>query len=68
MIYKYLKPAKECGCKTVLHCREHWPLDEHLTQLQWARNAVYQYADELIAINHYSASIFSKKKATIVYD
>lgn len=68
MIYKYLKPAKECGCKTVLHCREHWPLDEHLTQLQWARNAVYKYADELIAINSYSASIFPKKKATIVYD
>lgn len=68
MIYKYLKPAKECGCKTVLHCREHWPLDEHLTQLQWARNAVYKYADELIAINNYSASIFPKKKATIVYD
>lgn len=68
MIYKYLKPAKECGCKTVLHCREHWPLDEHLMQLQWARNAVYKYADELIAINNYSASIFPKKKATIVYD
>lgn len=68
MIYKYLKPAKECGCKTVLHCREHWPLDEHIIQLKWAQNEVYQYADELIAINHYSASIFSKKKATIVYD
>ena len=68
MIYKYLKPAKECGCKTILHCREHWPMDEHLTQLQWAQNAVYKYADELIAINNYSASIFPKKKATIVYD
>lgn len=68
MIYKYLKPAKECGCKTILHCREHWPMDEHLMQLQWARNAVYKYADELIAINNYSASIFPKKKATIVYD
>lgn len=68
MICKYLKPAKECGCKTVLHCREHWPMDEHLTQLQWAQNAVYKYADELIAINNYSASIFPKKKATIVYD
>lgn len=68
MIYPYLEPAKECGCKTILHCREHWPLDEHTTQLQWARDAVYQYADELIAINQYSASIFPKKKATIVYD
>lgn len=68
MVYKYLKPAKECGCKTVLHCREHWPLDEHVIQLKWAQNEVYQYADELIAINHYSASIFPKKKASIVYD
>lgn len=68
MIYPYLKPAKECGCKTVLHCREHWPLNEHTTQLEWAREAVYQYADQLIAINKYSASIFPKKKATIVYD
>lgn len=68
MIYPYLKPAKECGCKTILHCREHWPLDEHTTQLKWARNAVYQYADKLIAINNYSASIFPEKQATIVYD
>lgn len=68
MIYPYLKPAKECGCKTVLHCREHWPLNEHTTQLEWAREAVYKYADQLIAINKYSASIFPKKKATIVYD
>lgn len=68
MIYPYLKPAKECGCKTILHCREHWPLDEHTTQLEWARETVYQYADELVAINKYSASIFPKKKATIVYD
>lgn len=68
MIYPYLKPAKECGCKTVIHCREHWPLDEHTIQLQWARDAVYQFADELVAINQYSGSIFPKKKATIVYD
>lgn len=68
MIYPYLKPAKECGCKAIIHCREHWPLGEHTKQLQWAREAVYKYADELIAINHYSASIFPEKKATIVYD
>lgn len=68
MIYPYLKPAKECGCKTVLHCREHWPLNEHKTQLQWARNAVNNYCDQLIAINQYSASIFPDKEATIVYD
>ena len=68
MIYPYLKPAKECGCKTVLHCREHWPLNEHKTQLEWARNAVNNYCDKFIAINQYSASIFPDKEATIVYD
>ena len=68
MIYNYLKPAKECCCKTILHVREHWPLNEHRIQLQWAQNAVYKYVDELIAINNYSASIFPKKLATIVYD
>ena len=68
MIYPYLKPAKEYGCKTVLHCREHWPLNEHKTQLEWARNAVNNYCDKLIAINQYSASIFPDKEATVVYD
>lgn len=68
MIYNYLKPAKEASCKTILHVREHWPLNEHINQLKWAQKAVYKYADELIAINNYSASIFQDKKATIVYD
>lgn len=68
MIYPYLKDAKECGCKTIMHVREHWPLEENKIQLNWARNTVYKYCDELIAINKYSASIFPNKKATIVYD
>lgn len=68
MLCRYLQPAKECGCKTVVHVREHWPLNEHKKQLEWARRCVYQYADKLIAINHYSASMFPKKEATIVYD
>lgn len=68
MLCRYLQPAKECGCKTVVHVREHWPLDEHKSQLEWARKCVYQYADKMIAINHYSASMFPEKEATIVYD
>lgn len=69
MIYPYLKVAKECECRTILHCREHWPLDQHIVQLQWARNAVNKYCDALVAINKYSASIFSDNKdAVIVYD
>lgn len=68
MLCRYLQPAKECGCKTVVHVREHWPLNEHKNQLEWARKCVYQYADKMIAINHYSASMFPDKEATIVYD
>ena len=68
MLCRYLQPAKECGCKTVVHVREHWPLNEHKRQLEWARHCIYGYADKMIAINHYSASMFPKKEATIVYD
>ncbi|WP_044270478.1 glycosyltransferase [Bacteroides timonensis] len=70
MIYNYLKPAKEYGCKTIIHIREHWPLTEHKHQLKWAQEAVRQYADAVIAINKYSASMFasSYNKISIVYD
>lgn len=68
MIYPYLRVARKFGMKTIIHVREHWPLDEHRVQLNWARKAVYSYADSLIAINNYSASIFPNKRATIVHD
>lgn len=68
MLCRYLKPAKEIGVKTVIHVREHWPLDEHTKQLEWARKYVYEYADKMIAINQYSASMFPQKDTTIVYD
>ena len=68
MLFPYLKTTKECGCKTLIHVREHWPLNEHKRQLEWARKCVYQYADKMIAINRYSASMFPQKEATIVYD
>lgn len=68
MLCGYLHVAKECGCKTVLHVREHWPVDEHKCQLGWVRKQVYQYADRLIAINRYSATMFPGKPAVIIYD
>lgn len=68
MITPYLRPAKRVGCTTVVHVREHWPLNEHKLQLEWVRKIVYENCDRLIAINHYSASIFPQMKATIVYD
>ena len=68
MLFPYLKTVKQQGCKTVIHIREHWPLEEHCKQLERARKIVYGYADKMIAINRYSASIFPRKESTIVYD
>lgn len=68
MLYRYLKTAKECGCKTIMHVREHWPLNEHTIQLGWARNYAKKYLDLMIAINNYSASIFPDNTSTIVHD
>lgn len=69
MLFPYLKTVKEeHGRKTVIHIREHWPLDEHRKQLERARKMVYGYADKMIAINRYSASIFPQKESSIVYD
>lgn len=68
MLAPYLQSSKKMGCKTLLHVREHWPLDEHTRQLDTIRALVYNYCDQLIAINHYSANMFPQKMATIVYD
>lgn len=64
----YLRIAKKCGKKTVIHIREHWPLDEHKKQLQKIQNFIRSFADEVIAINRYSASMIVGKQVTIVYD
>lgn len=68
MLFPFLRLAKENRCKTVLHVREHWPHDEHIIQLGRIRKEVYAYTDKLIAINHYSASIFPEISSTLVYD
>lgn len=68
MLYPYLKSAKQLGLSTIIHVREHWPLDEHTKQLNRARNYVKRYADHVVAINRYSASIFPNSPSTIVYD
>lgn len=70
MLYPYLKPAKQLGLKTIIHIREHWPLDEHRFQLGLARKNISDWTDKMIAINHYSQSIFPElhDKSTIIYD
>lgn len=70
MLYPYLKTAKELGVRTIMHVREHWPTDEHQIQMKRARFFALHYADALIAINQFSASLFPEcvNKTTIVYD
>lgn len=70
MLYPYLRIAKKMGCKTYIHIREHWPEGEHRWQRKVALTHIAKYADEIIAINRYSASMVTPygRKATIVYD
>lgn len=64
----YLKACKELGLKTIIHIREHWPKTEHKNQLKNLQKYIKKYADEIIAINSYSASLIPGRKITIVYD
>ena len=69
MLYPYLLCAKRAGVRTVIHIRENWPEGEHKCQRKWAINNIKKYADEIIAINSFSASMFANsRRVTIVYD
>lgn len=68
MLSPYLKVAKDIGVKTFIHLREHWPLHEHVYQLKRVQNLIVKYADEIIAINSYSASLIPGRSVTVVYD
>ena len=70
MLYPYLSVAKKMGIKTVIHVREHWPLEEHKVQLSWLQNNVRKYADRVVAINRYSAKMVNcpEKNIAMVYD
>ena len=68
MLAPYLEIAKRKGCKTIIHLREHWPLNDHKKQLAKVQKAITSYADQIVAINGYSASMVPNRKATIVYD
>ena len=68
MLAPYLEVAKKKGIKTAIHLREHWPLDEHIRQLSKIQTTISTYADQIVAINGYSASMIPNREATIVYD
>lgn len=70
MLNPYLKIGKDLGLKTIIHIREHWPMEEHKIQLGLFQNNICDYADRIVAINQYSAYMVSRAahKTTIVYD
>lgn len=68
MLAPYLEVAKRRKSKTLIHLREHWPLNEHTTQLSRLQKIISTYADQIVAINSYSASMVPQRNVTIVYD
>lgn len=70
MLHPYLKVIKNCGIKSIIHIREHWPEGEHTIQRGYAIRNIRKYADQIVAINSYSASMVADEThhPTIVYD
>ena len=70
MLHPYLRIIKSLGLRSIIHVREHWPDKEHVLQRNYAINNIREYADEIIAINSYSASMVADENhhPTIVYD
>ena len=69
MLYPYLKVIGN-KCKAIVHVREHWPLEEHKNQLRKAQNDVTKYANQIVTISKFSASMFPEcaHKCTVVHD
>ena len=70
MLYPFLFIKKYYDCKTIIHIREHWPEGEHKWQRDFAETTIAKYADEVIAINKYSAGMFKslRNRCKVVYD
>ena len=67
MLSDYVRIAKQSGLKTILHIREHWPLNEHVKQLEHIISN-FKFADQIVAINRYSASLVKNSNVKIIYD
>ena len=70
MLHPYLKVIKKNGFKSIIHIREHWPEGEHTLQRNLAIKNIRKYADSIVAINTFSASMVADEshRPTIVYD
>jgi len=69
MMHPYLKVAKKANKKTIIHIREHWPINEHTLQYKLAKKNIKKYADSIVSINHTSASMVNvPQKTKVIYD
>lgn len=70
MLHPYLRVIKKSGIKSIIHIREHWPEGEHTMQRNYAIKNIRKYADHIVAINTFSASMVADAThhPTIVYD
>jgi len=69
MMYPYAIPARQLNRKVIVHAREHWPANENVFQLKFAKRIIAKYADLVIAINKTSAAIIDlPDKTEIIYD
>lgn len=69
MMYPYAILSKRKKIKTVIHIREHWPVNEHRIQLKLARKTISYFVDIVIAINNTSSRLLNLEDRTkIVYD
>ena len=70
MLYPYLKVTANKGIKSFIHIREHWPKHSHMLQFSLLKKYVRKYADDVVAINEYSAHMISgiQHKVTKIYD
>lgn len=69
MMYPYAIPGKRLKTKVIIHAREHWPRNENIFQLNFAKKIINKYADLVIAINKTSSGVINlQEKTEIIYD
>lgn len=69
MMYPYLFSVYILGKKSVIHIREHWPVNEHRFQFKLAQKVICRLSDRIIAINNTSANLIGlTDKTQVIYD
>ncbi len=69
-LFPYLRVTNKLGIKSVIHIREHWPMNQHQKQFRFIQKEINEKADRIVAINEYSGRMISPNLSNIttVYD